>query len=164
MRTSIGVAFSFLFGVIVISCSMPAQKRTSASVVPDQVLLQGTIEAAESLVVPAEDVKVSYDAKTKTIHISFTTPPTYPVNYANYYLRWRDNQWVVLQTFKKANIPVDRVTVVTNYVDGSGLMRVTHLATHVDKYAKQPNDDLWLRTGISYQKLKESSNWEKVTY
>ncbi len=130
----------------------------------NEVLLKGTIEASRSLVAPSTDATVTYNQETKELYVKFTTPSWYKVNYGNFYLRWRVNQWVVLQEFIKAGIPVAKVTVETNYDDGSGQLRFTHLSEHVLKYAKLPNDDLWLRTGTGSQKSKGSDIWEKVRY
>ncbi len=139
-------------------------RATAKSKPVDETLLAGTIKAAQDLVYPNQAVKITYNQKARSVHIRFTTLRSYKVNYADFYLRWRDNQWVVLQEFKKAKIPVNRVTVQTNYRDGSAVLRVTHAAAHVDKYAKLPSDDLWLRTGTSYSRKKVSTKWEKVEY
>lgn len=130
----------------------------------DRVLLAGTIKAAESLVFPSNKAKVSYNASAQHAHVSFTTPANYKRNLGDFFQRWRDNQWVVLQEFKRSNIRVKNVTVETNYVDGSGILRITHHAKHIDEYAKLPDDDLWLRTAESYQKRKGSIEWERVDY
>lgn len=130
----------------------------------DNVLLNGTISAAKSLVFPGNDVNVNYDENKRLIHVKFVLPISKNINYANMWLPWRDNQWVVLQEFKKADIMVNYVAVETNYLDGSGLVRITHQSKHVDKYAKLPNNDLWLRTGEFYQKGKNETKWSKIDY
>lgn len=68
----------------------------------DEVLLKGTIEIAESLVFPSDNLKITYNKSTKEVNIKFKTPSSYKVNFSDFYLRWRDNQWVALQEFKKA--------------------------------------------------------------
>ena len=156
MKTKIlalGLIFLFFLGI-----------TNSYSKQVDEALLKGTIEAAKSLVFPPHDVKVSYNKDTKAVYVKFRTPSSYKVNFADFYLRWRDNQWVVLQEFKKAEIPVNKVTVETNYQDMSGQLKFIHSAEHVDKYAKNPSDELWIRTGNAYQKAKGSDKWEKVEY
>ena len=130
----------------------------------DEILLKGTIEAAESLVFPPNDVKVTYNVDTKEVYVKFKTPSSYKINYSDFYLRWRDNQWVVLQEFKRAEISVKKVTVETNHHDMSGHMKFIHSAEHIDKYAKKPSDEMWLRTGEIYQRSKGSEKWEKVEY
>jgi len=147
-----------IFCLIIINSS-----AKSASQI-DEVLLKGTIEAAESLVFPPNDVRIIYNKNTKEVYVKFKTPSSYKVNYSDFYLRWRDNQRIVLQEFKKAKIPVSKVIVETNYHDMSGQLRITHLAEHIDKYSKKANDELWLRTGEMYQKAKGSDKWEKVEY
>jgi len=157
MRTKILVSM-FVFCLIVVKSS------ANSSFQIDETLLKGTIEAAESLVFPPNDVKITYNKNTKEVYIKFKTHSSYKVNYSDFYSRWRDNQWVVLQEFKRAKIPVNKVTVETNYHDKSGQLRVSHLAKHIDKYAKRASDDLWLRTGEMYQKGTRSEKWEKVKY
>ena len=130
----------------------------------DEILLKGTIEVAESLVFPSNDVKITFNKNTKEVYVKFKTPSSYKVNYSDFYLRWRNNQWIALQEFKKAKIPVSTVIVETNHHDMSGHMKFTHSAEHVDKYAKRPSDEMWLRTGEIYQKSKDSDKWEKVEY
>ena len=130
----------------------------------DKVLLNRSIEASESLVFPQNDVEVVYDEETKEVYVKFTTPASYKVNYADFYSRWRDNQWVVLQEFQKAEIPVEKVTVETNYPDMSGVLKISNSAEHIDEYAKSSNDDLWLRTATCYQKSKDSNEWKKLDY
>jgi len=150
--------------LLFILCFVAINTNIIAAIQIDETLLKGIIESAKSLVFPNKDVEVTYNTTTKEIYIKFKTPSWYKVNYSDFYLRWRDNQWVVLQEFKKANIPVNKVTVETNYVDMSGQLKFIHLAKHVDKYAKLPNDDLWLKTGEVYQKGKNSDKWEKIRY
>jgi len=130
----------------------------------DEVLLKGTIETAESRVSPPYNVRISYNKDSKAVYVKFKTPSSYKINFADFYRRWRDNQWIVLQEFKKAEIPVNKVTIETNHHDMSGQMKFVHLAEHVDKYAKKPSDELWIRTGTAYQKAKGSDKWEKVDY
>ena len=128
----------------------------------DEVLLKGTIEAAESLVSPPHDVRISFNKDTKEIYVKFKTPSSYKINYADFWGRWRDNQWIVLQEFKRSKISVSKITVETNYRDMSAQVKFIHLANHVDKYAKSSTDDLWLKTASVYQKSKKSNLWEKL--
>jgi len=130
----------------------------------DKILLDTSIESAESLVFPNNDAEVVYNEEIKEVYIKFTTPASYRVNYVDFYSRWRDNQWVVLQEFKKAKIPVEKVTVETNYPDMSGVLKISNSAEHIDEYAKSSNDDLWLRTATCYQKSKDSNEWKKLDY
>jgi hypothetical protein len=139
-------------------------RATAKSKPVDDILVAGTIKAAKGLVYPNQDVKITYSKKVRSVHVRFTTPKSYKVKYADFYLRWRDNQWVVLQEFKKAGISVVRVTVDTNFHDGSAVLRAVHSATHVDRYAKRPNDDMWLRTGTLYSRSKDSTKWVKLDY
>lgn len=150
--------------LICVSLIIALAGLTTALPQVNQVLLKGTIEACESLIFPSADAKVNYDNETKEVYVVFTTPASYKINYGDFYLRWRDNQWVVLQEFKKAKIKVNQITVETNHHDMSGQVKVTHLPADVDKYAKLPSDDMWLRTGTMYQKSKGSDKWEKVRY
>ena len=130
----------------------------------DKVLLDSSIEAAELLVYPNNDAEVFYDEKTKEVYVKFTTPASYRVNYADFYSRWRDNQWAVLQEFKKAQILVAKVTVETNYPDMSAVLRIANSAEHIDDYAKSGYDDAWLRTASCYQKKAGSNEWKKLSY
>ena len=130
----------------------------------DSVLLDRSVETVESLIYPRNNVEVVYDERTKEVYVKFTTPASYRVDYTDFYSRWRDNQWVVLQEFKKAEIPVEKVTVETNYPDMSGVLKITNSAKHIDEYAKLSNDDLWLRTATCYQKYKDSNEWKKLDY
>lgn len=154
---ALGLVYLFFMGMI-----------NSSSIVEeiDPVLLKGTIEAAKALVFSPNpnEVKLTYDKNTKGVYVKFKTSSIYKVNFSDFYLRWRDNQWVVLQEFKKAKIPVSKITVETNHHDMSGYMKFVHLAEHVDKYAKRPSDELWLRTGTAYQREKETDKWEIVKY
>jgi len=146
--------------LLIISLSIPVNELNAAEI--DQVLLDGTIERVKSLVGPGYDVHVSYNKKKRLVYVKFRAPTPKKINYARIWETWRDNQWVALQMFKKANIPVDYVTVETNYPDGSAIVRVTHLAKHIDKYGKRFNDDLWHRTGKFYQKTKGDTEWHKI--
>ncbi len=130
----------------------------------DDPVLAGTIKASEALVFPHNDVNITYDKSKREVYIKFTTPSSYKVNYSDFYLRWRDNQWVVLKEFGKARIPVDIVTVETNHDDMSGQMKITSKSEYIAKYAKLPNDEMWLRTASAYQKDKGSDKWVSVKY
>jgi len=148
---------------ICVFCLIVVNSRAKSALQIDEVLLKGTIEVAESLVFPPNDVKITYNKSTKEVYVKFKTLSSYKVNFSDFYLRWRDNQWIVLQEFKKAKIPVSTVTVETNHYDMSGHMKFIHSAEHIDKYAKRSSDEMWLRTGEIYQKSKGSDKWEKVT-
>ena len=128
----------------------------------DEVLLAGTIRAAQGLVFPHQDVKISYDKKTLSLYVKFTTPKTYKRDYAHFYERWRDNQLTVLEEFKRSAIPVKYVVVTTNFLDGSGFLRFRHLAVHVEKYASLLSNDLWLKTGTLHLRSKGSRKWKKM--
>ena len=127
-------------------------------------LIGETIKSAEALVLLSSDAKVSYKASTKHVKIAFTTPSDYKRDFSDFFHRWRHNQWVVLQEFKRSKIPVRTVTIETNYVDSGTIMRHTHSAAHVDKYAKLPSDDLWLKAAKSYQRNTGSEKWKKLYY
>ena len=128
----------------------------------DDVLLAGTIRAAQELVFPPQDVKISYDKKTRSLYVKFTTPKTYKRDYTHFYERWRDNQLTVLEEFKRSAIPVKYVVVTTNFLDGSGFLRFRHLAVHVEKYASLLNNELWLKTGTLHLRSKGSRTWKKM--
>lgn len=130
----------------------------------DDILIKGTIAYTKDLVVPPYDVKITYDKKTRSVYVKFRSPVPYKLKYdfSDIWDRWRFNQWIVLQEFKKAEIPVSEVTIETNHHDGSGLLKVTNLAEHIDKYAKLPDENLWLRTATVYQKDKDSNEWYKI--
>lgn len=128
----------------------------------DDVLLSGTIEAAEGLIFPSNDASVSYDEEAQVITVRFKTPDSYKVDYSNFWQRWRDNQWVTLQEFKKASLPVRQVVVITDYVDGSADVKAATSAQHVDQYAKNASDELWLRTTTMHQRSSGTDEWEKI--
>lgn len=137
-------------------------KKTSDYGDIDEALLKRTLDTVTSLIFPPHDVDVFYHKDSNVVYIKFKTPFTY--NYGNFYERFRNNQWVALQAFKKANIHVEKITVETNHHDNSGILRITNMAEHVDKYAKLPNDDLWLKTAAAYQKGKGDNNWVRIDY
>jgi len=137
-----------------------AQTAWAKEEVPRE-LIQGTIESAESLVFPHKNVKVSYNGQDRSVYVKFTTPRDYKVVWADYWLRWRDNQWVVLQEFKQADISVSKITVETNHHDGSAQVRVITEAKFVDKYAKKADPELWRRVTTIYQKGKDLK-WTKI--
>ena len=128
----------------------------------NQALLERTIAGAKSFMSPSDDASASYDPETKHLYISFTTPPDYKTSQADYYERWRHNQWVFLQEFRLSKIPVKSVTIETNLVDSEGSLRYTHKAVHVDKYADLHSDGLWLRTGKAFKKKPGSDKWEAL--
>lgn len=130
----------------------------------DDVLIKGTIAYAKDLVVPPYDVQISYDKDKKSVYIKFKTPLPYKLkdDFSDIHDRWRNNQWVVLQEFKKAHIPVANVTVETNLHDMSGIMKVTHSAEHIDKYEKLADDNMWLRTATIYIREIGSDKWERI--
>ncbi len=132
--------------------------------VDDDILIHGTISYVTDLIVPPYDVKITYDKKTRSVYVKFRTPVPYKYkyDYSDVWDRWRFNQWIVLQEFKKAKIPVSEVTVETNHDDGSGIMKITHSAEHIEKYAKLADENLWLRTGTFYQKEIGSDKWERI--
>lgn len=150
---ALGLTFLFFLGIM---------DLYSKSGQIDEVLLKGTIEAAESLVSPPYYVRISFNKATKEIYVKFKTPSSHKINYGDFWGRWRDNQWAVLQEFKKSKIPVSKITIETNYRDMSAQVKFIHLASHVDKYAKLSTDDLWLKTASVYQKSKKSNIWEKI--
>ncbi|MFH1251116.1 MAG: hypothetical protein V1715_08460 [bacterium] len=120
------------------------------------------IKSAKGLVFPNNNVSISYDAKSQEVYIKFTTPSNYKINYALYYLRWMDNQWVVLQEFKKENAPVKNIAVETNYKDNSGFLIVTHSARDVDQYAKPNTYERWMNRGQFLSKGKNDTEWKKL--
>lgn len=132
--------------------------------VDDDILINGTISYIKDLIVPPYDVKITFDKKTRYVYVKFRTPVPYKLksDFSDFWDRWRFNQWIVLQEFKKAKIPVNEVAIETNHYDGSGLLKVTHLAEHIDKYAKLPDENLWLRTATVYQKDTDSNEWYKI--
>jgi hypothetical protein len=136
---------------------------TSSVTEIDSILLKGTIEAAEALVYPHSEVNINYDVSNHAIHVTFFTPKTYKVNFGDYYQRWRHNQWTVYREFRKAlEIPVKVVTVETNFEDGSAILKITHLAEHVEKYANSASDELWVRTGEFLMKESGSNEWVPI--
>lgn len=144
-----------------VEISKPATSENTSSVIKiDSILLKGTIEASAALVYPHSEVSINYDAINHAIHVKFFTPKTYKVNFGDYYQRWRHNQWTVYQEFRKAlEIPVKSVTVETNFEDGSAILKITHLAEHVEKYANSTSDELWVRTGEFLMKKSGSNEW-----
>jgi len=120
------------------------------------------IRSAKGLVFPNNDVSITYNDSTQNIFIKFTTPASYKINYALFYLRWMDNQWVVLQEFKKENVPVKNLTVETNFKDNSGFLRITHSAEDVDQYAKINMYERWINRGQFLLKGKNDARWKKV--
>ena len=56
------------------------------------------------------------------------------------------------------------ILIPTSDYDMSGVMKITHSAELIDKYAKLADDDLWLRTATTYQKSKGSDKWDKIRY
>lgn len=141
--------------------SSPSGETEAAS--SDDALLAGTIEAAEELVFPPYDASVTYDPTSKVVTVRFTTPASYKIDYANFWLRWRDNQWTVLQQFKEASIPVDKVVVITNYHDqAASEVRAETSAESIDRYARSTSDELWLRTTTMHQRVKGEVEWSKI--
>ncbi len=128
----------------------------------DEVLLKGTIEVARRGLYPQSNANVTYDKESQRVRVTFSTPQSYNVNYGDFYGRWRHNQWAVLQEFEKAAIPVSSITVETNFVDGSAVLRVTHKSDHIAKYANSASDEIWLRTGEMLMKSKGSNKWDLV--
>ncbi len=101
----------------------------------------------------------------KLVYIKFRTPSLYRLraDFDDIWDRWRNNQWVVLHEFRKAKISVDVITVEINHHDMSGLVRVTHNAEHIDKYATLADDNLWLRKATVYQNnIQGTGEWVKV--
>jgi len=129
-------------------------------------LLERTIAGAKTFMSLSDDVKVSYDSEAEHLHIAFTTPENYTESEEDRFERWRHNQWVFLQEFRLSKIPVKWVSIETNLVNGEGLgeglLRYTHKAVHVDKYADLYSDSLWLRTGKASRKKPDSKQWEAL--
>lgn len=128
----------------------------------DRALLEKTLKAATANVFPSNDANVLYEPLTKEITITFTTPSDYKESTADPYRRWRRNQWSVLQEFRLSRIPVEKVRVETNDLDGKRLIQYTHSATHADKYGDIYENRLWLRTARGKQKRLGSDRWEKI--
>lgn len=128
----------------------------------DQALLEKTVKTATSNIFPSNDAHVLYEPLTQEIYITFTTPSGYKESTDDPYYRWRRNQWAVLQEFKLSRIPVEKVSVETNDINGERLIRYTHTATHSDKYGDIHENRLWLRTARGKQKRLGEDQWEKI--
>ena len=118
---------------------------------------------ANARVGPAVGREVSFDTGTRTLTVEFTTPSDFEVDFTDFWLRWRRNQWVAWKTFDDAGVPVDVVVVETNHTDGSGRVRVRSSAAVVERLAMQASDAAWRAQSEFSQWVTGSSGWEPVT-
>jgi len=58
-----------------------------------------------------------------------------------------DNQRIVLREFKKEDVPVRSITVETNFKGSKDLLRITHSAVNIEKYARIETYERWLHRG-----------------
>ena len=125
-------------------------------------ILRGTISSATSLIFPGLNALVEYDKVTRTVYVKFTQSKYSKIDYSDFWLPWRDNQWVVLQEFKTSSIDTEFVIVESNLRDGSGDVRIVTASPDVDRFGKNPNDNLWIKSSSFYLRKKNSVTWEKI--
>lgn len=145
-----------ILSVLIIPFMQPVSEAVDAT------LLEKTIMSATSIMSPSNDASISYDTEAKHVYISFTTPLNYRVSSADAFSRWRHNQWVVLQEFKLSKIPVARITIESNLLEGKGSRRYTHTAENSDTYGDLKSNRFWLKTAIVEEKKADADTWEKI--
>ena len=124
--------------------------------------INAAIRSAKSLIFPNYNLSIKYDENTQNVFVKFTTPSDYKVNYNFFYFRWMDNQQIVLREFREEDGPVRSVTVETNFKGSKDLLRITHSAVNIEKYARIETYERWLHRGQFLTKGSNDTKWEEV--
>jgi anti-sigma-K factor RskA len=117
---------------------------------------------AKMAIKPNIDPCVEYDPKKRRVTARFKTPAEFNVRYHDLWKRWRDNQTAVLREFIDRDISVKEVVMITNYKDGSGLVKAVTSDESVLLYAKDGYADQWLDNSRLYQKKPKEKNWKSM--
>lgn len=76
-------------------------------------------------------------------------------------MRWWDAQFIALDCFQRRGILVDSVSVITNFVDGSGLMKATTKISYIRKYANATHGmGKWLDLTDMFLWDEEAESWK----
>lgn len=128
-------------------------------------LIKAAKEEIEDLRLPyTGNYTITYEQENKSVTIVFETLPEFKVNYNLYYMRWWDAQFIALDCFKKRDIPVGNVSVITNFVDGSGPMKATTKASYIRKYANATHGmGKWLDLTDSFLWDEGTKEWNPLT-
>ena len=127
-------------------------------------LTQAAVQEIESLAFPYTHFhQVEYDPGKRLVMVKFKTGSGFKWNLNQYYLLWWDMQFIALNAFAKRGLKVDKVGVITNLEDNSGLFLMMTEATYITKYANAAYGmTRWLDLTDSYLWDEENQNWRAV--
>lgn len=130
-----------------------------------EALIKAAKEEIEDLALPYTDnYEITYEQEKKSVIVVFETLPKFKVNYSLFYMRWWDAQFIALDCFQRRDILVDSVSVITNFVDRSGLMKATTKAPYITKYANATHGmGKWLDLTDSFLWDEEAKDWNPVS-
>ena len=101
-----------------------------------ELLMKAAKNEIEDLALPyTSNYEITYDEEEKSLLVIFETSEKFKVNYNLFYLRWWDCQFIALDCFEKRDIPLNSISVITNFVDGSRLWRATTKVLFIRRYA-----------------------------
>lgn len=128
-------------------------------------LIKAAKEEIEDLRLPyTGNYEITYEQEKKSVTVTFETLEEFKVNYNLYYLRWWDAQFIALDCFQRRDIPVDSVSVITNFIDGSGPMKAITKAPYIRKYANATHGmGKWLDLTDSFLWNEETKEWDPVS-
>lgn len=134
----------------------------------DEEMLKLQVQAARettiSMALPwTSDHKIKYDPEKKIVRYQFNSEIGREPNYALFYERWWDAQFIVLACFEEVELEVSEIRVITNFHDGSGYMLAKTLTPFVKKFANaQKGMTSWLSFTDCYLWDEEEEKWNKL--
>ena len=130
-----------------------------------EALIKAAKEEIEDLRLPyTGNYDITYEQENKSVLVVFETLPEFKVNYSLFYMRWWDAQFIALDCFQRRDIPVESISVITNFVGGSRLMKATTKASYIKKYANATHEmGKWLDLTDSFLWNEETKEWDPVS-
>jgi len=129
-----------------------------------ELLLKAAKNEIEDLALPyTSNYEITYDEEKKSLIVIFETSEKFKVNYNLYYLRWWDAQFIALDCFERRDIPLNSISVITNFVGRSQLMRATTKVLFVRRYANVLDGmGKWLDLTESFLWDEKTESWQPI--
>ena len=129
-----------------------------------ELLIKAAKNEIEDLALPyTSNYEITYDEEDRSLVIIFDTSEEFKVDYNIFYLRWWDAQFIALDCFERRDIPLNSISVITNFVDRNDLFKASTKVLFVRRYANIL-DGMWrwldLTEGFLWDKKTES--WQPV--
>ena len=126
--------------------------------------VQAATEVTISMALPwTSDHTIKYDPEKKVVVYKFNSEIGREPNYALFYQRWWDAQFIALSCFEEVELKVIELRVITNFHDGSGYMLANTLAPFVRKFANAKKGmTSWLSMTDCYLWDEKEKKWNKL--